>query len=146
MEALLVVCFLSFSWISDCNDYPNRMFCYFYVDIRCEYATSIIKLTDVHTEIFVSQYLSYNKSLMGRHSKFLFQNHDFVSHMQSVSYRVLFYKESWRAIRPYDPGGSLTAISVLILARSQGPIILHSALKRSSPAEHGEPRTGVIAF
>ena len=103
MEALLVVCFLSFSWISDCDDYSNRMFCYSHVDIRCEYATSIIKLTDVHTEIFDSQYLSYNKSLMGRHSKFLFQNHDFVSHMQSVSDRVLFYKESWRAIRPYVP-------------------------------------------
>ena len=43
-------------------------------------------------------------------------------------------------------GGSLTAISVLILARSQNPMILRSALKRSRPAEHGEPRTGVVAF
>ena len=64
MEALLVVCFLSFSWVSDCDDYSNRMFCYSHVDIRCEYTTSIIKLTDVHTEIFDSQYLSYNKSLL----------------------------------------------------------------------------------
>ena len=50
------------------------------------------------------------------------------------------------AIRPYVPGGSLTAISVLILARSQDLMILGSALKRSRPAEHGEPRTGVVAF
>ena len=50
------------------------------------------------------------------------------------------------AIRPYVPGGSLTAISVLILARSQDLMILRSALKRSRPAEYGEPRIGVVAF
>ena len=83
---------------TDCDDYSNRMFCYSHVDIRCEYTTSIIKLTNVHTEIFDSRYLSYNRSLMGRHSKFLFQNHDFVSHMQSVSDRVPFPKERGKSI------------------------------------------------
>ena len=35
-------------------------------------------------------------------------------------------------------------ISVLILARSQDLMILGLALKRSRPAEYGEPRTGVV--